>query len=166
MADEYLTSIGFSAERKDAIINIIEEAQLDVENTNDLSRILEDALTMDWGKPKSKGKVKRLYEEFLLTGSISYGKSTWYDTVLTYLREHEFKTNYGKSQLEEGKLALIKKVEKEKKELDRNESTILKKVISQRMRKMLDRLKKMNSVDMSLDLCWCSYFYLLASGRR
>ena len=130
MADEYLTSIGFSAERKDAIINIIEEAQLDVENTNDLSRILEDALTMDWGKPKSKGKVKRLYEEFLLTGSISYGKSTWYDTVLTYLREHEFKTNYGKSKLEEGKLALIKKVEKEKKELDRNESTILKKELN------------------------------------
>ena len=130
MSDTYLDSIQMPEEQKQQILNIIEESQLNVENTNTLSRILEDALTIDWGKPKSKGKVKRLYEEFLLTGAVSYGKSSWYDSVLTYLRGHQFKTSYGKNHLEQGKLALIQKVEKEKKELDKTESTILKKELN------------------------------------
>lgn len=127
MGTKYLDEIGFPPERAAQVIALIQEVQPEQEDISPLGMILSDAMTSDWGQPKSKSKIKNLYEEFLLTGAVSYGKGTWYDTVLSYLREHQYYTNYGRTVLEKGKLNLLKKIEKEKKDLDKEASIIIQK---------------------------------------
>ena len=127
IGSEFLSSIDFPEEDIQTVVELFAETRPDVEFPSHLASILSDAITYDWGMPKSKGRIKKLYEEFLLLGAVSYGKRTWYDTVLKYLREHDFKTNYAKEGLSSGKLNLIAKVEKEKKDLEKTEKTVLKK---------------------------------------
>ena len=112
MSRDFLTKESLSKIEEQQIYALLEEAKPGNKIKTRLGKILSDAITIDWGKPKSKGKLKKLYEEFLLTGAVSYGKSTWYDSVLVYLREHEFYTGYGNRVLAPGKLELMNKIEK------------------------------------------------------
>ena len=139
LTQEFFQEHPLDPQSESQILSLMEEAMPGNEAHTDSGKILVDAITADWGRSKSKGHIKRLYEEFLLVGAISYSKSTWYDTVLDYLRAHEYYTNYGKRVLSEGKLNLITKIEKEKKDLDKKASTLIKKELNIRE----DELKKL-----------------------
>ena len=147
MAKTFLESIGEDPDQVAAILQIIEESRPETEAKSNLGRILADAVTSDWGLPKSKRKVKKLYEEFLLVGAVDFGKSTWYDTVLVFLRDHEYYTQYGKRVLDEGKLDLIYRIERDKKNLDKKANTLIKKELSiedtelKRLKKSLSSVK-------------------------
>ena len=146
IADQKLSEFGYNDDHKATVLRLLRETRPDVESPDKISQVLSDAVTNDWGKSKSKGRVKKLYEEFLLTGAVSYGKSTWYDTVLKYLREHEFRTEYAKNTYSQGKLDLISKVEKEKKDLDKTASTVLKKEMNITDNELKQLKKSLSSV--------------------
>ncbi len=147
LTEDFLTDIGYPEDQTKSVITLIQESKPQGDKTSHLTKILSDAITMDWGNPKSKGRVKKLYEEFLLVGAVSYGKGTWYDTVLRYLREHEFLTDYVRRNYEDGKLELITKIEKEKKDLNKTANIILKKEMNitddelKRLKKSLSSVK-------------------------
>ncbi len=130
MSQEFLAGEHMADVDQERIYTLMKEVSPGNEVTSQLGKILSDAITTDWGRAKSKGKIKNLYEEFLLTGAISYGKSTWYDAVLGYLRGHKFLTDYGRNELEKGKLQLIAKIEKDKKSLDKTSNTLIKKELN------------------------------------
>ena len=146
IATQFLQDYGYPAEKIAVVQKMMSESRPDVLDGSKLANIISDAITIDWGRAKSKGRVKKLYDEFLLTGAVSYGKSTWYDTVLKYLREHDFKTEYGKNVLAQGKLDLIAKIEKEKKDLDRTEKTVLKKELNVTDEELKKLKKSLSSV--------------------
>lgn len=127
MSSTYLEEINLPEEKKKRVFDLLEEVKPGVEIKTKLGMILSDAITSDWGKSKSKSRVKKLYDEFLLTGAVTYGKSTWYDTVLQYLIKHKYYTDYGKKNYDDKKLELLSKIEKEKKDLDKKANLIIKK---------------------------------------
>lgn len=126
----FLSSTSISTERRDQVLSLLEEIRLPNQIASKLGEVLSDALTSDWGMPKAKAKVKKLYEEFLLTGAVNYSKSTWYDTVLGYLRAHKYYTSYGNDVLEKNKITLLRKIEKEKKDLDKTANTLIQKELN------------------------------------
>ncbi len=127
MSMNYLEDISLPEHIKTRVFDLLEEVKPGVQVKTKLGMILSDAITSDWGKPKSKTRIKKLYDEFLLTGAVSYGKSTWYDTVLSFLIKHEYYTDYAKNQYDDQKFGLLAKIEKEKKDLDKKANLIIKK---------------------------------------
>lgn len=117
-------------DRQEEVLSILEEIRLPNQISSKLGEVLSDAITSDWGMPKAKSKVKKLYDEFLLTGAVNYSKSTWYDTVLSYLREHKYYTSYGNEVLEKNKIILLQKIEKEKKDIDKTANTLIQKELN------------------------------------
>lgn len=146
ISKEFFKEHPLDPERENKMLSLMEEVMPQNEVKTSLGQILADAITADWGHPKSKRHIKKLYEEFLLVGAISYSKSTWYDNVLDYLRTHQFYTNYGHRVLSEGKLSLISKIEKEKKDLDKKASTIIKKELNIRDDELKKLQKSLSSV--------------------
>lgn len=127
MSKNFLEEIKLPEETKTRVFALLEEVKPGVEVKSHLGMILSDAIAAEWGRPKSKGKVKKLYDEFILTGAVSYGKSTWYDTVLGYLIKHKYYTDYAKGKYDDKKLELLAKIEKEQKDLDKKANLIIKK---------------------------------------
>lgn len=130
LSEKFLSELSFPEDKINQITKIIQESRPGEHERSPLSNILADAITIDWGKPKAKKNLKKLYEEFLLTEAISYGKGTWYEIVLEYLNKHEYYTNFGKTFLEPVKLDLIEKIEKEKKDLEKTEKIIIQKELN------------------------------------
>ncbi len=130
LAKQVMEEAGAPEDFQRQVYEIIDDVKPESEVKSKLGMIMSDAIASDWGKPKAKSRIKKLYNEFLLTGAVTYGKSTWYDTVLAYLREHHYYTESGQKKYDQHKLDLIGKIEKEKKELDKKANTLIKKELS------------------------------------
>lgn len=147
MSSTFLEEINLPEDKKKRVFGLLEEVKPGIEIKTKMGMILSDAITSDWGKPKSKSRVKKLYDEFLLTGAVTYGKGTWYDTVLNYLLKHKYHTDYAKKKYDNKKLELLAKVEKEKKDLDKKANLIIKKEMDisdtelKRLKKSLSSVK-------------------------
>lgn len=127
LSKSFLKEIKYSAKKREKITELLQESRPGAHERSELGSILSDAITIDWGKPKAKKKLKKLYEEFLLTDAISYGRGAWNEVVLEYLGSHVYYTNFGKEFLDPIKRKLIEKIEKEKKELEKTEKIIIQK---------------------------------------
>lgn len=114
----------------DDIIYLLQNSQPHSEHSNPLTDVLSDAYTIDWSRPKARKRAKKLYQEFLLTDVVEFGKKEWYSVVLNYLETHEYKTNYGKTVLRKRKLEVIDKIRKEKKQAERTTNVALKKELN------------------------------------
>lgn len=123
----FLREIGLPSEKIAHIISIMQDGGFGKASKTKLGAILNDAASSDWARPQGKKRLKRLYEELLLTGVISLGKSTWYDAVISFLNKHQYQTAYGKAYLAPKKDQLIAKVEKEKKNIEKAENQIIRK---------------------------------------
>ncbi len=137
-------------EKIELVTTIIRDGAPLAENPSRLGIILADAVTADWAKPGSKKRLKLLYEEFLLTDVVSFGKSTWYDEVLSYLQTHQYLTEFGQTHYEPKKLELILKIEKDRKELDKKERTLIKKelgISDEELKKLKKSLKSVKGRD-------------------
>ncbi len=128
MAKNFLESIHYP--HTDDIIHLLEHSQPHAEQRDTLSDVLSDAYTIDWSRPKARKRAKKLYQEFLLTDVVEFGKKEWYSVVLNYLETHEYKTNYGKTVLRKKKLEVIEKIRKEKKQAERTTNVALKKELN------------------------------------
>ena len=127
IAKDILTESGLSSEIIEKVLDTIRHATADADPKTQphLSKILSDAITIDWAKPKARKRLKKLYEEFLLTGALSVSRKGWYDGVLEYMYHHKYRSDYGQKQFEPLKDKLIQKLEKEKKELEKSDERLL-----------------------------------------
>ena len=144
IASQFLTEI--NDPRKDVILDTIKGTMPDVEDPSILSNVLSDAITSDWSKPKGKQRIKKLYQEFLLTDVIKIGKVEWYEMVLGYLNLFDFKTDYGKNTLQTSKDKLVAKIEKEYKDSQKVESYAIKKELNITDAELKSLKKKLVSV--------------------
>lgn len=150
LTERYLRSIEYPEYKMQKVLNTIKNAAPMTEPTNHLERILKDAFFVFFAKKGAKKEMKLMYEESLLTGATTVSKGTWFEIVLDYLEKHNYYTDYGRNHLEEHKVALIAKLRKEKKSLDKRQDLLLKKeldISDAELKKLKKDLKKQNARD-------------------
>jgi len=149
-AETFLSSIDYPQERIDKVVALLEDAGPTSTPSTHLGKILADAITIEWASKKAKKRHELRYQEFLLLDIISSGKGGFYDSVLGYLQEHEYYTDFGKRELTPKKQELIQKIEKEKKDLNRQEQHVLSKelgITEEEVKKLKKSLKKVSGRD-------------------
>lgn len=150
LGEAFLKEIEYPEARIDAVLAIMREGVFEDYNRSKLGAILSDAATSDWALPEGKKLLKKLYEEFLLTGIVSFGKSSWYDAVLNYLYKHQYLTAYAKEQFNPKKKRLIEKVEKEKKSREKADNQLIRKemeISDEELKKLKKSLSSVNGRD-------------------
>jgi len=93
------------------------------------SQILSDAIVMDFGAKNGRERLKLMYEELILR-DIDLSKSNWYDTILPILQNNKTYTNYGKNEVQPLIDKLIKKIKKERKEIDNRKDLLIQKELN------------------------------------
>lgn len=149
-ADTFLSSIDYPQGRIAQVLELLEDASPKSTPKSHLGKILADALTIQWASKKAKKRIKLRYQEFILLDLISTNKVGFYEAMIGYLKNHRYHTEYGKNVLEPKKLELIKKIEKEKKDLNRQEDQILSKeldITEEELKKLKKNLKKISGRD-------------------
>lgn len=112
-----------------AVLSVMENAYPNEESAPEnvkLTNILLDAIKMDFGHAKGKKKAKLLYEEFLLLGAVDFGKRGWYEAIIDFLNSWSYVTDYGKKNFQSNKDALLIRLEKEYKELQKKDDLAVK----------------------------------------
>jgi len=93
------------------------------------AQILSDATAMDFAGDQGRDRFKLMYEQMILH-DLEISKSSWYDIIIPLIKDHEFYTNYGKTELMPLVEKLTKRLKKEKKEIDANRDLVLKKELN------------------------------------
>lgn len=130
IAEKFLSKNNYPANKKNEVLESISGAFPEVEYNTRPKRILADAITSDYGKAGSKAKVKKLYDESILTGALDADKIEWFEKMIAYLREHEYQTEYGKKNFGPKKLELIAKLGKERKGIQKTQEQIISKELN------------------------------------
>lgn len=125
-ASKFLDSVEYPEERKVKLVELLRNSAVNSGVDTKLSNVLEDAITIDWSKPKAKKKIKKLYEELLLIKAVNVGTSGFLDRSIDFISGHRYKTPYGQKVLEPAKQSLILKLEKERKDISKNEKLVIK----------------------------------------
>jgi len=126
-AKYFLSDVEYPQDKIDRVLAVMSDASPGHTPSSDLGRILADAVTIEWASKKAKKRLHARYQEFLLLDLIDDSKKGYFEAILDYLRSHTYYTNYGKSILTPKKLSLINKIEKEQKELTKQEQHLLSK---------------------------------------
>jgi len=125
IAKTFLNDIGYPESDMAIVMKILEDSKPYSTVDTKLSNVLADAITIDWGKPKSKKRVRKQYEELLLTNATNLGTKSGLARSVEYLKEHKYFTNYGKRILSPKKQELILKLEKERKDFSKSENLVI-----------------------------------------
>jgi len=149
-ARAFLSSISYPQDKIDRVLDVMLDATPGQTPSTHLGKVLVDGLTMEWTSKKAKKRLHTRYQEFLLLDVISDSKKGYFEAILGYLREHTYHTNYGKNVLTPKKLSLIHKIEKERKELTRQEEHLLSKelgIAEVEVKKLKKNLEKASGRD-------------------
>lgn len=150
IAKDFLVDIDYPADDRDIVLNMLENVRPYNVIEGRLSNVLQDAIIIDWSKPKGKKRVKNQYEEMLLTNSTTAGTGTFISKSIEYLQKHTYKTAYGKSKLEPKKQELILKLEKERKSLSKKDDIAIKQelgISDDELKKLKKNLKSVKGRD-------------------
>jgi len=93
------------------------------------SQILSDATVMDFTAKQGRERLKLMYEELILRDT-DLSKSNWYDTIIPILQNIETYTNYGKNEVQPLIVKLIKKIKKERKEIENRKDLLIQKELN------------------------------------
>lgn len=149
-AESFLKTLNYPHEKYDLIIATLKDAAPYKEPTTKLGKVLADAITIEWASKKGKKRLELRYQELLLLNLISSSKDGFYENILGYLNRHKYHTNYGQTVLEKKKQSLIEKVNKERKDLHKQEQTALKKeldISDEELKKLKKSLKAVRGRD-------------------
>jgi len=146
ISEEFLQSIDYPEDKIKQILFILDDASVDHKPESKLGKILADAMTIEWALKKGKKRLELRYQELLLTDAISVGKSGFYEVLLDYLQSHEYYTDYGKEHLGPKRDNLILRIEKDKKDIGKNEQLALKKELDISDEELKKLKKSLNSV--------------------
>lgn len=134
-------------EQTEIVLGYFKDTHPNAEPQSKASKVLKDSLTIDVGKPKGKKKLRLLYDQFLLTDTLRKGKSSWLNFVIDYLTKHKYATYYGQTVLTKEKDKLHLKLQKELKDIAKQEQLVLKKEMSISDDELKALKKKLKSVD-------------------
>ena len=128
------------------IFNLIQESMPDnnSEKISPIGEVFTDALTIELASKKGPQKIKLLYEELLLTGALSLGTAGWYDLAMNYLLGHKYLTDYAKEKLEPQKVKNYLVIQKEYKNLKKQNDLVLQKemdVSDEELKELKKKLK-------------------------
>jgi len=126
IANRFLESIDYPHARKTKVLQLIEKMVPEAVVRSLSEQILQDAITIDWGKRKSKKAIEKLYLELLLTNNLKVGKGSWLASAIDYLNGHQYYTQYAIENFSPNKDSLILKLEKELKDLGKVEKLAIK----------------------------------------
>lgn len=126
IAKGFLDQINYPEVDKKIVMQILKDSRPYHQVDTKLSNVLADAITIDWGKPKSKKRVRKQYEELLLTNATKLGTKSAMARSADYLKEHKYMTDYGKKVLSPKKQELILKLEKDMKNFSKTENLAIK----------------------------------------
>jgi len=93
------------------------------------SKVFYDSLMMEFSGDRGRDYLKLLYEELLIR-DMQLPQSNWFDTLIGIIGDRTAYTQYGKENIQPNVEKLIKKLKKEKKELENRTSLLLKKELS------------------------------------
>jgi len=128
-ATKLSNKFGFSEEILNRLHQGLEESMPNKMATLPESKIMHDAIMMDFSGSKGIEHLKLLYEEMLLR-DIDLPKENWYETLINLVDGRQAYTNYGKQHIQPELDKLVKKLKKEKKEIERKNSLLLKKELN------------------------------------
>ena len=126
IAQDFLDQTNYPEEDKKIVMQVLKDSRPYRQVDTKLSNVLADAITIDWGKPKSKKRVRKQYEELLLTNATKLGTKSALARSVDYLKEHRYMTDYGKKVLSPKKQELILKLEKDMKNFSKTENLAIK----------------------------------------
>lgn len=90
------------------------------------SKVLRDAILMDFTGGKGRDHLKLLYEEMLIR-DMELSKESWYDILLDAIDGKSVYTQYGEEYIQPQLEKVVKKIKKEKKNIEHKNSLLLKK---------------------------------------
>ena len=130
---------------KPKITTLIQESLPDYKGKiSKTAKVLKDALTIELASKKGIKKIQLLYEEMLLVGAINVGTAGWYEMALSYLLSHKYETNYGKEKLEPLKQINYLSIQKDSKNLKKQNDLVLQKemdISDEELKELKKRLK-------------------------
>ena len=149
-AESFLKQIDYPNSKMKQVLELLGNLKPNVKPDTKLGSVLADATTIEWASKKAKKRIQLQYQEFLLQDVIKTGRSGYFDSVLSALRKHVYFTDYGREVLRPKKMELIKKLEKEQKDLDKNQDFLLSKelgISEQEVKKLKKNLRKTSNRD-------------------
>ena len=143
--DDIFANNDLPKDLKSKITDLLEASSPIYEGELSLSaKVLKDALTIELANKKGTRKIQMLYEEMLLVGAVNIGTAGWYDLALSYLLGHQYETNYGKEKLEPLKQKNYLTIQKDSKNLKKQNDLVLKKemdISDEELKELKKRLK-------------------------
>ncbi len=91
--------------------------------------ILRDAMAIDHAGPKGNKRLRKLYEELLLTHVETISKSDYYDLSIKYLTRHKYHTDYALKEWRPRKEVLIAKLLKKQRIVKKNEKNAIRETL-------------------------------------
>lgn len=93
------------------------------------SKVLSDALIMDFTGDGGRERMKNLYEQIILR-DFSLSKESWYDILLPLLERSDIHTEFGKAEIEPGLAKLAKSLRKERKDIEDTKSRAIERELA------------------------------------
>ena len=144
------------------IIPRLKELNLEEDKVSELRQLIEN--TQPFGTPqtkaekvyadsrlmdlmvsnKGKKRIKEIYEELTLS-DVELSRGNWYDMILNYLSKNQCYTDYGHTHIRPGVLDLISKIEKEKKQLKKQQELLVQKELAISEAEMKELKKNLRS---------------------
>ena len=150
VSKQFLDSINYPSENIDIIFKILNNTSPQSAPTNKMEEVFMDALYMDFARPKGLKFIKKMYKELLLFNDLSIAKKNWFHNLIDLLENHNFLTNYGKTELEPKKHRLIKEIKKNSKDLENVERVALRKELNisdSELKKLKKNLSNSKEID-------------------
>ena len=121
-----IRGLGISENTLSEITPILKSSFQLRKDQTDLSAVLGDAIVKDLVEENSLNRLKKFYEEAILSEvNLSLGK--FYELTIQQLGEYSGFTGYGKQNILPGVISLLQKIERENRKLSRKKNVLLKK---------------------------------------
>ena len=130
IAEQLLNSFTYPEPNKSRVLDLILNKPEDLKLKNDpdihLAEIISDALNSDWASDKAELHYKHLYQELLLMEAIAISKSSWREKGAEYLKNHQYLTEYTKTNWTPKKEKHIEWLKEQNKQYSMDQKAILK----------------------------------------
>ncbi len=143
-AEKFLSNEGYIGTQN--VVAILSHSGIGAEQKSYANKVLTDAIGSQLARKRGSAQVKKLYQQLLLLSDEGFSREDWLTQAGGYLKSHKFYTNYANEKYGPKKLALIEKLEKQKKQIAKNKQDSLKKELSIQEGELKSLQKKLLSV--------------------
>ncbi|WP_020532431.1 Pycsar system effector family protein [Flexithrix dorotheae] len=146
IAENFLQSTSYPVEKLSRVKSAIKATKMPQSPQNLVEEVLCDADLAHLGKKGFMGKMASLRNEWHSLGSIDFNDEEWYNYNLKFIDEHNYFTEYGKTNLQPRKKKNSKKIKKKLKELNEKKDDFLVQELGVDARELKTLKKKLQKV--------------------